>query len=81
MRKNKIYSGLVKRYIIHILTSKIFCLLEFILKDWEYNYAQIIMNYINEIDNETIKDFGGFLNAGIVTVIIKVSMTIKKMVV
>ena len=63
-------------FILILLVS--FCLLQFILKDWKYNYAQIIVNFIDAIDSETVKDFGRFLNVGIVTVIFIVSKTIYK---
>lgn len=63
-------------FILILLVS--FCLLQFILKDWKYNYAQIIVNLIDAIDSETVKDFGRFLNVGIVSVIVIVSKAIYK---
>lgn len=67
-RKKTDYLLLTILAIIQILLI-LFCLLQFILKDWEYNYVQKVVSYLDNIESETVQDFGRFLNVGIVSVI------------
>lgn len=63
-------------FILILMVS--FCLLQFILKDWRYNYARLIVNSIDKIESETVKYLGRYLNVGIVPLIFIVSKKIYK---